>query len=297
MDVTVSHLNNRLALQLPMELPLGLVFVVGTVQNLEQTPNGRFPHIQFALVEQTHGVHCVLSPRAAGEAALQTGMTVRAGGHLTFDPEWARYYLLVRDVEVVQPASVGTPDVLPLTDLGPMDRTAVAAILSDIKKRSDAAHLPQADLPSWVQKIAPPEVKAQMEPLLSRDTAGLTPLSPFRPSAATAGLSSDLLARLSAAMDSEEEVELTADMLTDLAEDLAIAPAVHAVSRPYDVPPPAELRQVTAVSQPPIGWEDPDAYAPRSRRGTDYLVGLFFVVFALLAVALIAAIVMMIWPL
>ena len=34
MDISVSQLNNRLALQLPPELPLGLVFVTGKVKDL-----------------------------------------------------------------------------------------------------------------------------------------------------------------------------------------------------------------------------------------------------------------------
>ena len=45
MDISVSRLNNRLALQLPTELPLGLVFVVGTVENITWINDGD---------EQTH---------------------------------------------------------------------------------------------------------------------------------------------------------------------------------------------------------------------------------------------------
>jgi hypothetical protein len=298
MDVTVSHLNNRLALQLPSELPLGLVFVVGNVSELSQTQNGRSPHIQFALVEQAHRVQCVLSARAAGEVALRDGMTIRAGGHLAFEPQWAGYYLLVRDVEIVQAPPVTLPAAPPPTD-SMLDRTAVAALLADIKKRSDAAHLTQADLPPWVQKIAPPEIQAEMEQELLDETAVPLTASLARP-VIPPEINDDLIARLSAAMDSDDEVELTPEMLADLAAETElemVEPEMveRNLPRPYDVPPPAELRQETAVSHPAEGWEDPDVYPPSVRRSDDYLIMLLIFTFIILAVLLVVAIVVLMW--
>ena len=40
MDISVSRLNKRMALQLPAEFPLGLVFVVGEVKNLSYYGDG-----------------------------------------------------------------------------------------------------------------------------------------------------------------------------------------------------------------------------------------------------------------
>ena len=291
MDVTVSHLNNRLALQLPPELPLGLVFVVGGVEQVDRVNNGRSPQVHFILVEQAYRVNCVLSPRAASEVVLQAGMTVRAGGHLAFDPQWAGYYLLVRDVEIVQtpPAAQTVPP--PETDLDPGDRTAVAAILADIKKRSDAANLAQADLPPWVQKIAPPEIQAEMEEALVADQEPIPPpASTVSRSSASVELDAGLLARLSAAMDSEEDVELTPDMLEDYAAELAV-PAPLPDARPYDVPPPTDLLIGTAVSRPAVGLEEPEA-VPTGRRGPDYFLLLLIFAFILVAVVLIVAIIM-----
>jgi len=286
MDVTVSHLNNRLALQLPTELPLGLVFVVGAVEELTQAKNGRSSQVRFALAEQAYRVNCILSPRAANEVALREGMTIRAGGHLAFDPQWAGYYLLVRDVEIVQ-TPVAEEAVLPATEPMPEDRTAVAAILADIKRRSDAAHLAQADLPPWVQKIAPPEVQAEMleeQPHVPEAPPPVSkPLSATKPA-----LDTDLLARLSAAMDSDEDVELTSDMLVDFAGEGEV-PSLPEAARPYDVPPP---QAETAVPRPAVGWEDPEAITPPARRGTDYLMMLLIFAFVLVAVVLIIAIIL-----
>ena len=89
MDISVSHLNNRLALQLPQELPLGLVFVMGKVQNVVQLPvndNGRNHQafqVWFDLIEEGFQLRCALSQRASSEIVLSEGDEIRAGGHLS----------------------------------------------------------------------------------------------------------------------------------------------------------------------------------------------------------------------
>lgn len=299
MDVTVSHLNNRLALQLPLELPLGLVFVVGQVAELDQVVNGRSPQVQFALVEQAHRVRCVLSERAANEVTLQEGMKIRAGGHLTFEPRFAGYSLLVRDVEVVQPP---LPETLPSNvslDLLP-DRAAMAAVLADIKKRSDAAQLTQADLPPWVQKIAPPEVKAQMpvqksgeEPVNAEKQAGL----PAKTIPAARPLTDDMMARLSAAMDADDDVELTAEMLADLGFAEVDGDDRDSLDDlPLDDPLSVDLRPELPYSPSAVSWEDPEAVAPSSRRPADYGMILLLIIFAIVAVLLVVVIVTMLLP-
>lgn len=299
MDVTVSHLNNRLALQLPLELPLGLVFVVGQVAELEQVINGRFPQVQFALVEQAHRVRCVLSERAANEVTLQEGMKIRAGGHLTFEPRFAGYSLLVRDVEVVQPP---LPETLPSTanlDLLP-DRAAMAAVLADIKKRSDAAQLTQANLPQWVQKIAPPEVKAQMpvqksgeEPVNAEKQVALS----AKTTPAERLLSDDMLARLSAAMDADDDVELTAEMLTDLGlEEVDEDDRDSFDDLPLDEPLSVDVWPEVPYLPSVVSWEDPDAVIPPPRRPADYGMILLLIIFAIVAVLLVVVIVTMLLP-
>ena len=266
--------------------------------NVNQAKNGRSPQVRFALAEQAHRVHCVLSARAASEVTLQEGRPIRAGGHLAFDPQWAGYYLLVRDVEIVQktPPVSERPSLSP-ADLGPEDAAGMAAVLADIKKRSDAANLAQADLPPWVQKIAPPEVQAEMaeKQAVTQETTVSAPPFPAKSSSSSAAiLHGDLLARLSAAMDSEDDVELTSDMLADMVDQPEELPPLLDDVRPYDVPPPAELASQleTAVSHPAVGWEDPEALPPSARRGTDFLMVLLIVAFIIVALMLIVAIIM-----
>ncbi|MCI0398451.1 MAG: hypothetical protein L0332_04575 [Chloroflexi bacterium] len=254
MDIPVSRLNKRMAIQLPAEFPLGLVFVVGQIHDL-RTDGGSSAAIigpvpggpaiagpapgrptTFYLVEGEHRLRCQLSERAASEAWLKEGDRVRAGGHLAFDSQRADYYLLARDVELL---------VEPGEDLAP-----AVPILEDIKKRSEAANLAPAELPEWVRQIAPPDIRTQLEeqaapptvPAAATETvvavaapppaatpevkvapaeerageapAGLPPLP--------AGLTDELIAFLSEAMDSPEEVELTPDLISEL------APAIQA---------------------------------------------------------------------
>lgn len=278
MDVTVTHLNNRLALQIPAELPLGLVFVVGRVSEVNGGGNGRSASsTQFTLIEQDHRVRCVLSARAAAEATLQEGDTIRAGGHLAFDPRRADYYLRVRDVEIV----AAPLDAPPLSAVA--EREALAAALAEVKKRAEVSTLPQSDLPPWVRRLAPPEVRAQMAQGEGEEETAVVP--PIPPAAEESpALNDTLISRLSAAMDSDEEVELTPSLLADLAPALVRKPALTARTE--------ALQQELAAERPAIGYEDPDAYLPRTQRD-DNLVTIMIIGFIILAILLVVAIALM----
>lgn len=279
MDVTVTHLNNRLALQIPTELPLGLVFVVGQVSGLDGGHNGRSASpTQFTLTEQEHRVRCVLSARAAAEATLQEGDTIRAGGHLAFDPRRADYYLRVRDVEIVPASTTEAPPAAVSNE-----REALAAALAEVKKRSDVSNLPQSDLPPWVRRLAPPEIRAQME-----QEAGETAVIPTVSAIEETPLNDTLISRLSAAMDSEEEVELTATLLAEIAPKLVRTPPSSSSMTPHS----EVWQEEMATKQPVIGYEDPDAYLPRSRHD-DRLVILLLVCFIILSILIVAAIITM----
>lgn len=134
MDISVSRLNNRMALRVPTELPLGLVFVVGRVQNL--TPAG--DEIQFDLVEAEHVIYCRLPQTVASETLLKEGDMARASGQLVFDPHRAAYILLTRDVQVMAEVASGRASIMP--------------ILSDVRKRAQATTLIRAELPQWVKQ-------------------------------------------------------------------------------------------------------------------------------------------------
>jgi hypothetical protein len=215
MDIPVSRLNERMALRLPAQFPLGLVFVVGTVEGLNAGANGDQPSA-FFLSESDHRLRCRLSDRASRESELKNGYRIRAGGHLAFDSQHADYFLLARDVEVI-----------------PMEQprvSSMAAIITDYTKRSEQAGLIPAELPDWVKRMAPPGigVEAGISSVASSSSAFIPPavkvegatkkphgLLGLGHDVAVAGLSDELIEFLSEAMDSEEEVELTPEMVAE----------------------------------------------------------------------------------
>lgn len=228
-----------MALQLPAEFPLGLVFVVGKVRNLTNADGeGGLPY--FYIAESGHMLRCQFSERALQESQLNEGDMVRAGGHLAFDTHQADYFLLARDIEIL-------PEHRP-------SRTTLAPILSDIKKRSQAASLAPAKLPDWVQQMAPPELQGEdeIEPEPEGDLDDTAErqapeaLIETAPTSETAdedeeeellpgGFTNDLVDFLSEAMDSPEDVELTHDMVAELAP--AIRPEQQEAmkaAQPYD---------------------------------------------------------------
>lgn len=202
MDISVSRLNNRMVLQVPAELPLGLVLIVGQVHDLE-VRNGE-THLD--LIEAGHILHCRLTRPLTEEVLLKNGDTVRAGGHLAFDVQSARYYLLARDIEVAPGMAAS--------------RRQMAPILSDVRKRADAAGLVRADLPPWVKRLAPPEVRAELA-LLEQEAPAAAGAETQRGGegvragnpASAASTDEEMLAFLSAAMDRADEVELTPEVL------------------------------------------------------------------------------------
>ena len=106
MDISVRRLNHRLALQLPKELPLGLVFVTGVVDTVnelptEDGPSNRTRRIEFDLVEEDYILRCVLTQSTSNPTTVWEGEKVRVGGHLVFDPLRANYFLTTHDVEII----------------------------------------------------------------------------------------------------------------------------------------------------------------------------------------------------
>ncbi len=277
MEVSVRRLNHRLALQLPQELPLGLVFVVGVVGDVARVPvaqkkreaNGRASYTQFDLTENSYHLRCVVPPREAAHVFLTVGDQVRVGGHLMFDPGRADYFLLARDVEVVgQTAVVESPIEDPKTLRQEQEELALA--LASVKRRAEAAKLAEAELPEWVQKIAPPEVQ---EELVKEEETDLG-AEMLAATAVTASLDDKLVATLAEAMDSEEDVEVTSDMLAQ-----------------YDVQPEQPAAPVAEVSPPAI---KPRYGLPPDHHETDWLVILLLITFFIMAMAMIVASVLLI---
>lgn len=311
MDISVSQLNNRLSLQLPAELPLGLVFVAGRVCDLvyesEDGDNGRQPQAHFILEQDRHSLRCDLKLRPGDSVTFEEGAQIRVGGHLAFDTQQLQYYLQARDVEVI-----GVDDqVLEANgnarDLAQGDEALLSA-LAGIKRRSELAQQTQSDLPIWVKKLAPEAVKEsellESGPLEDvpleeeeEDYAGQTDLPQ---------LNEEMVHYLSTLMDSEDEVELTPGMLaqwrpaTDMpaqddtavadveaqtqelkewANDLAdVADEAATAVRPYD----------PVADSPPKAAPKPAAKT--GTRQTDWLVIIAIVALVVFALALVLAI-------
>ncbi len=215
MDIPVSRLNERIALRLPAQFPLGLVFVVGTVEGIYSSRNGDLASA-FYLLENDSRLRCRLSERASSETHLKNGYRIRAGGHLEFDSRRADYYLLARDVEIIP---LEQPRV-----------SSMAAIIADHSMRSEEAGLIPAELPEWVKRMAPSGIGTEAErsnavtpesiavqPVVSVEgvTRRQTGLLGLGHEAAAAGLSDELIEFLSEAMDSEEDIELTPELVAD----------------------------------------------------------------------------------
>lgn len=280
MDISVTQLNRRLAVQLPTRLPLGLVFVVGRVENLRLLTerklemlrlNGRSARVQFVLVEKSHRLRCELSARAAGEVDLEEGDLVRAGGHLVFDPLQAEYFLLARDVDLVEKEE---PELV--TEGGvnepPLGRLALTPMLADIKKRSEAARQAPEDMPYWVQKIAPPD----FQPMDVAEAGEKTAVSSHSTEPELPRLDTNLVTYLSDAMDSDEIVELTPELL-----------AKYLPMRSQEPPAPASPQAEATTSVPPSTTKM--SRAPRQL--TEQLVGgLILLIVLLTLVALIGVI-------
>jgi len=278
MDITVRRLNNRLALQIPTELPLGLVFVVGEVQNLrpaeDSETNGRSARVQFQLVEDGYRLRCQLQLRQTETIPFREGDQVRLGGHLAFDTQEADYFLMARDVERIGEESVAAPLAGEVASIS--DQESLREALSAIKKRSEVAQLAPAELPVWVRKMAPPGVETE--------APEAAPESETTPDAAALD-NEELVAFLSQAMESDEEVELTPEVLAEYVPQTAV---------PEPTPPPASAAaQPTQNEAAKMTEEDvyslQSSYRPTNPRDTDWLVILLIISFFIMTIAAIAA--------
>lgn len=247
MDISVSQLNNRMAIQVPPQFPLGLVFVVGQITNLQRDTDP----IIFELMEKEYSLHCRLSPRAGTNIQISENDRARAGGHLLFDPTTASYFLIARDIEILS----AIPPVKP--------RGEFKSILADVQKRAEATRLAVAELPNWVKQLAPPEVREELEddsPLDEEPEAPPQPalheLNGAVPVVPT--VDADTLSFLTQAMESTEEIEITPEMVAKLIPRPTSAPFVAtdhplAASSPLPTQPPAPVTvsyPQPATSQP-----------------------------------------------
>ncbi len=247
MDISVNHLNTRLALQLPAQLPLGLVFVQGSVSNLvyEEEPmivkGTAFP-ASLDLTEGDCSIRCCLSGRVVEETTIHNGDRIRAGGHLIFNTAHAQYELLARDVEIV--VDVEFDNVSDPLDVQ-IGRPALTPVLADIKKRAETARLAQGELPIWVQRMAPPEVKKEMGLQAGNDQVA--------PNRRKPALDDDLVQFLSAAMEKPDDVEITPNLLEEATTVETAVPTQDGLNHQKEGPAAAYKHPYKQPPQP-VDW-------------------------------------------
>jgi hypothetical protein len=264
MDIPVSRLNSRMALHTPAEFPLGLVFVVGKVEELERPSTGT-GEVRFSLIERGYRLRCELTAQAARQVQFEEGQQVRASGHLAFDPMRVDYFLVARDLEVV-PALRQAP---PVTDVRP--------ILAEMEQRAKEVNLAPGQLPGWVKELAPPEFQDSLLPGQLETTGspdGETAPADEETVTTSAGQSStpaavsaydpnpQLTEFLLKALEADEDIELTPELIAEYqpparaekaapAEKAAIAKkAAFKVAYPHDVvsPPPERIHWLIAAA-------------------------------------------------
>lgn len=246
MDIPVSRLNRRMALQVPPELPLGLVFIVGNVHNLQAAESqDRRLHVQ--LRDDEHVLDCRVPRQIVDETLLSEGDRVRLGGQLLFDAQSARYQLFAHHIEVLASAA---------------DRKAAGpSPVSGRRVDSNEAGLSPPKLPDWVSKLAPPEIRKELgfademegtgaaDPSAHGRQAGAGTAAPSESIAEASGddfiadLPPEMIRFLSQAIDSEEDVELTPEMLAAFGSTAKPAAAPER-SKPF------EERGASALSKP-----------------------------------------------
>jgi hypothetical protein len=228
------------------------------------------------LAEGTHRLYC----RAQENGQIGEGDEVRASGHLMFDAEQLRYYLLARDIEVVTPEPLGAPDRSSRELLA--ESEGLLSALAAVKARAAVAPTQTGEeLPVWVKKLAPPEVQV--------DTVEDGTVGTVRPRVPRAELDEDLVFKLSEAMDSEEELELTPEFLARYMPEMP------------ELPGPVEVTAVPQEQSTPLETEEPLAelatsYRPVNRQDTDWLVILLIISFFVLTIAAIVTIVLLLIP-
>jgi hypothetical protein len=242
MDISVSRLNERMALRVPSELPLGLVFIVGQIEEMRPfLPNPQ--EVSLQLVEGDHSLPCRLPRQVAEEMQLAGIERVRAGGHLVFDTRQARYYLRARDIEVLP--SIQAPDS---HSLPPETRR----FLAEIEQRDREVRLVPAELPPWVRQLAPPEIQAELGLVEPEATAVREPAPP-QPDPDLPLIPQEILDFLSAAIDSEEDIELTPDVMGGFATKPDEQQAAALAPSSYDVTgltAPSRVAASGAAAQP-----------------------------------------------
>ena len=264
MDISVRRLNGRLATKLPPELPLGLVFVVGKVAQAEER--------RFVLTEGQYFLSC----QTAETIDLKTGDEVRASGHLMFDAERLQYYLLARDVEIVASEQVMISSETSRELL--VENQALLAALAAVKARAAVAPTEKPDeLPVWVRKLVPPEVATEE---VDEQTFVEIPASQ-RTTVTAVALDEGLVSMLSAAMDSDEDLELTPELLASfqMTRSERVGEAIQEMS--------GDRLMDTAVPTAPT------SYRPANREDTDWLVILLILSFLVMAIAIIVTIVLL----
>jgi hypothetical protein len=217
MDMPISQVNIRLFARLPSDTGLGLLFATGTISQIVYA-SGERP-IQFTLRHAGYALRCKIAPDLEPSFVLQEGQWVRATGHLSFSSQSAQFHLLARDLELLSDVAPARLGMAPKRAPAPAGLEVVPGWLAEVQRRAGAAAdlLAPAEIPEWVQAMAPPELWTDDE--ASRAPWGRQRVETFLnqpdvPEIAAAE-SDEVWSQLLAALErsDHEDVELTAETL------------------------------------------------------------------------------------
>jgi hypothetical protein len=195
--------------------------------------------------------------------------------------------LLVRDLELIEEA-----EVVPEEIDEPLPQVPFASLLDDLAHQSEASSLPQAEMPDWVRKLAPPEIETELpgtEPdadIAPEGRGDTVPQAETHPDTMDMALDSDysdgsdedIISLLEQAMDSGEDVELEPEMFAKLTPAGQTVPKPEVTGQPYEVPPTA----------------GPPAVQPRPHaQQADPLLILFMITFVVIVVTALVIVVIM----
>ena len=275
MDMPISQVNIRLFANLPPDPGLGLLFAVGTVSQIVYASGDR--PIQFTLRHAGYALRCKVSPSVDLSFELTEGEQVRATGHLSFSSQSAQFHLLVRDMELLEGEGNG-PQRLPM----PTDRKVVPDWLTGVQRRAESAPPPllPADIPDWVQALAPEEERDSIAQWgEQRMAAVLQAPAEVEVEAEVEAQDEELFSYLLEALErsEHEDIELTAEELSQFSASPTVEP-----TEPVAPPPP----KVKDQKEQPL----PPAAAPaRSYRWLFLLAALMLILGAILILLYISS--------
>jgi hypothetical protein len=265
LDLSVSQVNGQIGTLMRRDLGLGLLFVTGEARNVTLGPGQRLAG--FTLYDGECELRADLAPSLRNPPAIRAGQQVRVTAWLGFYYP-SRFRLIVRDIEILDFATLPAPVAAPVE--------AAPNFEADAQAAADAGIAPGI-IPPWLEEIRKRQFSASGQPERPATAAalqeGLTiPARPVRPEpeepAATPTGDAELqmwLAQLFDASESED-IELTRSESEIVAVRSEGADHFRRWARPASRANSARIRAVSAAAAGPLRNCCAGAGAPRAEQ-------------------------------